>query len=268
MNSAAARIAALAVTALALSASHVLPASLQLSPDQVSRIGQRIWVNECGGTVAGLTSWNKGEQFASLGIGHFIWYPAGQDGPFEESFPPLLRYLQSRGIRLPAWLAGTPDCPWPSREAFAADGKGPRQQELRKLLAATVREQTEFIILRLQNALPKMLAAAPKPSRPLVQSNFDLMLLTAEGAFAMIDYVNFKGEGANPKERYKSEGWGLLQVLMAMPQQKTPGLYPGAFADAAKRVLARRVANSPKERGEQRWLAGWHNRCEGYRKRL
>ena len=29
----------------------------------------------------------------------------------------------------------------------------------------------------------------------------------------MIDYVNFKGDGLKPTERYKGEGWGLLQVL-------------------------------------------------------
>ncbi len=263
-----ARIASLAGIASILLAGPALSAGRSLTAEQVSRIGQRIWANECGGTVEGLTSWNKGEQFASLGVGHFIWYPPGKDGPFEESFPPLLRHLQSRGIRVPEWLARTPDCPWPGREAFSADSKGPRQQDLRKLLAATVREQTEFIILRLQNALPKMLAEAPRSSRALVQSNFGLLLQTPEGAFAMIDYVNFKGEGTSPKERYKGEGWGLLQVLMAMPQCKTADQYPGAFAHTAKRVLSRRVANSPKERGEQRWLAGWHNRCEGYRRRL
>ena len=48
-----------------------------LGDAQLERIGKRIWSNECNGTVDGLTSWNTGENFASLGIGHFIWYPAG-----------------------------------------------------------------------------------------------------------------------------------------------------------------------------------------------
>ena len=39
-------------------------------------IGQRVWQNECAGSVQGLVSWNAGEGFPSLGIGHFIWYPA------------------------------------------------------------------------------------------------------------------------------------------------------------------------------------------------
>jgi hypothetical protein len=46
-----------------------------LTQEQAQTIGRQIWKNECGGTQEGLTSWNKGEEFPSLGIGHFIWYP-------------------------------------------------------------------------------------------------------------------------------------------------------------------------------------------------
>src|SRR5438552_18973326 len=63
--------------------------AIALSHAEALRIGKRIWQNECNGTVAGLTSWNTGEDFASLGIGHFIWYPEGRRGPFEESFSKL-----------------------------------------------------------------------------------------------------------------------------------------------------------------------------------
>ena len=68
-------------------------------------VGKKVWINECEGQVAGLTSWNGDEGFPSLGIGHFIWYPAGKEGPFEESFPLLIGYLKERGIELPAWLS-------------------------------------------------------------------------------------------------------------------------------------------------------------------
>jgi hypothetical protein len=43
---------------------------------------------------------------------------------------------------------------------------------------------------------------------------------------------------------------------------------PAAFASSAKAVLARRVQNAPAARKEQRWLTGWHNRCDGYLRRL
>ncbi|MEN3943099.1 hypothetical protein WJU23_17510 [Prosthecobacter sp. SYSU 5D2] len=234
-------------------------AGVQLSAAQLQRVGQRIWQNECAGTVAGLTSWNAGEAFASLGIGHFIWYPAGKRGPFEESFPPLAAFLQSRGVAMPAWTQGP--CPWPRKAAFEADKNGPRQTELRSTLSKTVGLQTEFIIARLQRALPKMKASSKKPS--LVQAHFDALLATPEGAFCLIDYVNFKGEGTAPTERYNGQGWGLLQVLEGMKQPT-----PAGFAESAKAVLSRRVQNAPAARKEQRWLAGWHNRCDGYKRKL
>jgi hypothetical protein len=214
--------------------------------------------------VEGLTSWNAGENFASLGIGHFIWYPKGVEGPFEESFPKLVSWLGRSGVKLPAWLVETKDCPWPDRRAFQGDHDGARQKELRALLSATVRQQTQFIIARLAEAAPKLRNAAGKLGGR-VEQNIALLQQTAAGNFAMIDYVNFKGEGLNPKERYQGEGWGLLQVLMDMQPADAAGA-PGAFAESAKRVLARRVQNSPPERGEKRWLAGWHARCEAYRK--
>ena len=35
-----------------------------LSDKELDSIGRRVWVNECGGTRDGLTSWNAGENFA------------------------------------------------------------------------------------------------------------------------------------------------------------------------------------------------------------
>src|SRR5688572_7441084 len=88
-------------------------AAFGLSDSELDRIGRRVWQNECGGRRDGLTSWNVGEDFASLGIGHFIWYPKGMDGPFEESFPKLVRFYEQHGVKVPTWLRG--DCPWTSR---------------------------------------------------------------------------------------------------------------------------------------------------------
>lgn len=237
-----------------------------LSPGQIDRVGQRIWQNECAGTVAGLTSWNSGEDFASLGIGHFIWYAKGKRGPFEESFPPLMAFLNTRGIATPPWTQGP--CPWSTKAAFDADKNGPRQKELRVLLSRTVRQQTEFIMARMQRALPTMLAQVPRGNRLPVQMVFDSLAATPEGMFCLIDYVNFKGEGTSTKERYNGQGWGLLQVLqqVGISNHRTP--WNVQFAAAAKHVLSRRVANAPPERKEQRWLAGWHNRCDGYARKL
>ena len=69
-------------------------------------LGQRIWQNECAGSVQGLVSWNAGESFPSLGIGHFIWYPAGVQEAFDESFPTFVRYARARGVQVPVYFDG------------------------------------------------------------------------------------------------------------------------------------------------------------------
>jgi len=44
-------------------AGGAFPQSIPLSDAQAERIGQRLWQNESGGTIAGLTAWNFGEDF-------------------------------------------------------------------------------------------------------------------------------------------------------------------------------------------------------------
>ncbi|NLI76743.1 MAG: hypothetical protein GX442_09915 [Candidatus Riflebacteria bacterium] len=237
-----------------------------LSPVMALVVGRRIWKNECLGTIAGLTSWNRGEGFPSLGIGHFIWYPAGKPDRFQEAFPALLAFLRERGVALPAWLAAGGPCPWPTREAFLADRRSPRLTELRRLLAGTIPLQVGFIARRLAAALPQLTAALPPADRPAVVARFRALQRTPEGLFALLDYVNFKGEGVKETERYQGQGWGLLQVLQEMPGQPQGAAAVEAFADAARRVLARRVANAPAARRDQEaaWLPGWHKRVDRY----
>src|ERR1041385_795946 len=99
---------------------HAISAAVSLSHQDAMGIGRRIWLNECGGTVAGLTSWNAGENFASLGIGHFIWYPKGVRGPFDESFPKFIQFASGRGVKLPPVAASNEACPWKTRAEFNA----------------------------------------------------------------------------------------------------------------------------------------------------
>jgi len=226
---------------------------------EADRIGRKVWINECDGTVSGLTSWNEGEAFASLGIGHFIWYPAGRPGPFEESFPPLAEYLAEHGEPVPAWMRG--HCPWNTRAEFMEARESGRMKELRNLLAETTGLQARFLARRMHEALPKMLEEASPAEGERVRRNYERLEATGAGIFALIDYVNFKGEGTLPTERYNGEGWGLLQVLEAMPDE---GNAPREFARAARAVLARRVRNAPPERDEERWLPGWEARVDRY----
>ena len=237
--------------------------AIQLSEAQKAAIGRKIWQNESGGRVAGLTAWNAGEEFPSLGIGHFIWYPAGFNGRFEESWPRFIDYAVRRGANPPA-VARERHSPWTSRAAFQRDFDGPRLSALREWLAANVALQTDFIILRSRGALPKMLAAAPGSERAKIEANYHKVAASPQGMYALIDYVNFKGEGTNPAERYQGQGWGLLQVLGGMRETPAGPAAAREFGESAKRVLSRRIANSPAERGERRWEAGWHNRCDTY----
>ncbi|QSR85737.1 hypothetical protein MacB4_01385 [Methylacidimicrobium sp. B4] len=246
---------------LGLLAAQASASGSSLSPAEAESIGRRLWQNESGGTRSGLTAWNAGEEFASLGIGHFIWYPAGVRGPFEESFPQLLRFLERRGISLPEWLRHASACPWPNRRAFLAAAASRPMNELRSLLADTVGEQTRFAIDRLEGSLPKMLASLPEGERGRIETSFHALETTPGGLFALVDYVNFKGEGTFPTERYQGEGWGLLNVLQAME----PGPALPSFRRAARIVLERRVRNAPPARHEERWLRGWLNRVDGYR---
>ncbi len=235
-----------------------IAAVVDLSEADANKIGQMIWRNESGGSLDGLTSWNKGEGFASLGIGHFIWYPAGERGPFQESFPKLARFLQLQGVAVPDWFLGP--CPWRSRTSFYADFSGPKMAQLRSILSMTVPLQARFTVARLEDALPKMLDSTSPDKREIIRRNFFRVAAKPMGPYALVDYVNFKGEGTLLSERYHGEGWGLLQVLESMDQG--PAL--AEFRQAADRVLTRRVHNAPRERTEYRWLPGWRNRIGTY----
>jgi hypothetical protein len=240
--------------------------AITISHGDALKIGKRVWQNECNGTISGLTSWNQGEDFASLGIGHFIWYPKGRQGPFEESFPKLVSFISNRGAKLPTSLLGVSrgqPCPWNSRGEFLQAQNTAEMIQLRRFLVETIDLQAEFLVARLEAALPKMLAEATPADRTNVQQQFERLTKTPQGCYALIDYVNFKGEGVLHTERYQGQGWGLLQVLEAMHGSSDSGA-PEEFARAAKIVLTRRVQNAPADRHESRWLTGWLRRVNSY----
>ncbi len=234
-----------------------------LSASQKASIGRKIWQNECAGSVDGLTTWNVGEEFPSLGIGHFIWYPAGFNGRFNETWPQFIAFAKQQGATPPS-VALERHSPWKSKTEFQQDFNGPRLSTLRKWLAANVTLQTDFIIARSRAALPKILAAAPASEKTRIEANYHKVATTPQGTYALIDYVNFKGDGTQVSERYKGMGWGLLQVLGGMKDSPSGAPAAKEFSASAKRILSRRIANSPAERGEKRWEAGWHNRCSTY----
>jgi hypothetical protein len=239
-------------------------APVNISKADAIHIGKRIWQNECNGTVAGLTSWNAGEDFASLGIGHFIWYPKGMRGPFEESFPKFLEFAREHNATVPVWLNQATFCPWSSRAEFSSAQNSAPMRDLRHFLAQTVDLQAQFLVARLQESLAKMLNQAAPNESTNVERQFTRVASTPRGCYALVDYVNFKGEGVLQTERYNGQGWGLLQVLEQMHGTGTGPAASGEFANSAAAILRRRVQNSPPERHEARWLPGWLNRVRTY----
>ena len=244
-------------------------AETHLSAESREKIGYKIWQNESGRSFTGLTHWNVGEEFPSMGIGHFIWYPRGFQGRWTESFPLFIAYAnQNKPGSVPAWVLANRYCPWSDKASFSRDFNGYRLSELRRWLADNVALQTDFIIKTSKEALPNIMHSAPNDSKDRIMMNYQKVSTTANGTYALIDYVNFKGDGTNPSERYNNQGWGLMWVLIEM-RDVSPGKSAASeFAAAAKRCLDRRIKNSPKSRGEKRWREGWHNRCDTYAKPL
>ncbi|MBC54709.1 MAG: hypothetical protein CMQ34_12830 [Gammaproteobacteria bacterium] len=253
----------LLILSVSAAGSDRLPA---LDASQASWVADRIFQNECNRQLSCLTSWNVGEDFPSLGIGHFIWYRQGQQERFVESFPDLLGYYVARGVDLPDWIAGLPEwaSPWPDRETFLADVDSDRMQGLREFLSDTRGIQADFIVQRLERSLPDLMAASAQPDTVAATFYRVAHSEVPHGMYALIDYVNFKGEGTALSERYNDQGWGLLQVLEAMQALPPTGTVLQQFAAAARHVLAQRIENAPAARGEERWRQGWNNRTLTY----
>lgn len=238
---------------------------LTVSPEQLSGVAQKIFQNECAGRIECLVHWNQGEAFPSLGIGHFIWYPAGVDGRFVESFPQLIDYMRDQSVVLPDWLADLHpfDAPWPDRQAFLASADSDRVRSLRAFLQRTRSVQAGFLFERAQHSLARVVAAAPEAQRDAVRQRIMALSATRNGVYALMDYVNFKGEGLSPRETYQGQGWGLLQVLLAMREQDGETAVD-RFQAAATKVLTRRARLAPNPIEQQQWLTGWLARLQTY----
>ena len=237
-----------------------------ISRSELNAIGEKIFKNEAAGKKENLVYWNEGENFPSLGIGHFIWYKQGEPGIFEESFPQLVEFLKSKNVKLPKIMAENKYSPWKSREELInlQTKKIPDSdiEELTNFLYDNKDLQVMFIFKRLEASLEKMMAVSSNKEN--VRKQFYRVASSPNGLYPLIDYVNFKGEGINPNERYNGQGWGLLQVLENMKGTETGKTALTEFTNSAKFVLQRRVNNSDPSKKERKWLQGWFNRCNTY----
>jgi len=238
----------------------------QLSYNELRLIGDKIFNNESGSDKEKLVHWNDNENFASMGIGHWTWYPKGRSAQFGNTFPQLLSYLESNNVILPNWLSRSKNAaPWRSKSELNRARNSYQVQQLKRILYETRDLQAKFILQRAERAIPRLVKAAPANQKGHVIRNVKTLMNSAGGRYALIDYINFKGEGLRMNGGYRGKNWGVLQVLLAMRPSREGKPALNEFANAAMYILQRRVKNSPKSRNEARWLRGWNNRINTYR---
>jgi len=243
---------------------------LKLNNHEAAKIAHKIWLNEGAGKHKYLVWWNNGEEFASCGIGHFIWFTKDKPMWFFHAFPAMLDYITKRGAKPPKWLTPNTPCVWNSYEEWqrAKRLNTPKMRELTNFLNNTKALQAQFMVHRLNKAYPKLINYAKTPQeRAKIEKNFKRLLfkngkVDPQGAYCLIDYTNFKGDGTLESERYQGYGWGLYQVLLHM-DSTNPNKYQ-AFANSVRYILDRLIKVSPPQRRLYRFRKGWFNRIKTY----
>jgi len=111
----------------------------KLSQYELDVISEKIYQNETSGKPKNLMFWSPNESFASLGIGHFIWYPKGEPKRFDETFPAMIEYYVANKVPVPKWLpaAGKTGAPIMASKSASAAGSG--------LVTAVVPRELDYI---------------------------------------------------------------------------------------------------------------------------
>jgi beta-N-acetylhexosaminidase len=238
---------------------------LELEGPRAEAIGQLIWKNECNNRIDQLTFWHEREPFPSMGIAHFIWPPQSYQGPFSQGrFHEVVQFIKDQGANVAPWLLESRYCPWETREAFYNDFESEKMRELRVFLTQTTAYQAQYMLIRLNRFFRAMTLAIEDKDRPRIYQRFFNVYHCPKGPYILIDYLNFKHEGTDPKERYQGQGWGLLQVLQNMENPQNPAQTASAFVKSAKQLLEQRIERSSNPELERKWQAGWWNRLSTY----
>lgn len=275
---------------------------LNFTDQDYAKIVAYVAGNEFQNNPEGAIDWNDGEAFASLGIGHFIWYPKDVEQRFTESFPKMARFLlqnwpdesslndEARShYRYARNFFYTRDevrfCPWNTKTEFLK-WKRENPHGWSSLIfflnhAPVKRIQVDYLNADFQMSLVALiddlqgeenLRAMEALEGITLAQVIDIerhtilnLLQSKAGATALMDYTNFKGDGIDTRMRYQSVGWGLQQVLFwAQSSEQSALSNLQAFSRAALRTLLRRseLASNPIERDQ--WIHGWANRVLGY----
>jgi hypothetical protein len=233
--------------------------TFDLTDDELHAIALQIELNETGGNQEALVYWNESETFPSLGLGHAIWVQKenvealNRYGTF---FPRLVKRIRDNGHALPDFLeklAPDYDCPWPDRATYVKTAEIIRQrQEMLNLMIRTKKEQIVLILDRFLDAEKRY---SNEPNFELIQPLIAELKKTPQGWYALLDYVNFKGEGSD-----KAESYGLKNALVAGAKSKetTPG---AKIAKGCEIVLVGRISREPDVAQHRE---GWVKRCQTY----
>ncbi len=298
------------------------------------KLGEALFKNEADCKNHNLTHWGKNEEFPSLGLPHAIWYGKAPSKVYQEQFPELVRFIRKNlkptdpQISWPAILKKDPLPPatWASQAEFLEVKKISLEIEnvkeslqlatIQKTRAALYKDaytlfeirhflsnplviqlQAQFVIEKTFLSLHRILAASHRESPQAAQflySKIQTLLNSPEGVLAIVDYLNFKGEGLKASERTPvgKFPWGLKTVLEIMPPSvlttdkisvqtsvQINGLANGQhvgqasvnlqFAKAALCALQRLAyhsgaADSPAQLQRYNWLnGGWKTRVDG-----
>jgi len=276
--------------------------SLGLDEQDYQKIIQYVSGNEFQNDPESSIDWNEGEDFASLGMGHFIWYPEGVEQKFTESFPKMAVVLWRSwptSSDIPPQLRSAFNyskefifkssgevrfCPWAKRTSFFAwKEQNPiewgylisfiNHPMIKRIQLAYMDQDFREAIVRLYDEVDSNddLVAMEASSGETVASvrqhlrSVILSLLTSkEGTTALMDYVNFKGDGTDSRMRYSNVGWGLQQVLYWTDLKSGSLEQLKSLARAALNRLTRRAMLSGREIEREVWIHGWANRVLGY----
>jgi len=157
------------------------------------RIGKQIWQNESNGTVAGLTAWNAGKLRFTWNWAFYL-VPEACVARSKKAFQNCSRSCENvtgdSGVPISRPLAQEL-----ARRIFQ------RAQIQRKCGTATISRAHNRCAGAIHVARLPTIArqdARMKPRRqiaPLWSAQFARVASTSHGCYALVDYVNFKGEG-------------------------------------------------------------------------
>lgn len=238
--------------------------SVSTQDDNLTKLADLIFYNEGAGIKSNLVHWNEGESFASMGIGHFLWYPANSNKLYKEQFPLLIEYMQSVNVDIPVSIKNAINkggAPWSSLSEFTAKKDSAETKEMIEFLYNTRHYQAKFIQQRFYVELLGVELSSKE--RKIVKSRVQDILNKPGGWYLLIDYANFKGFGGVGNSAYNNADWGLVAVLLNM--KDGPDVFAN-FSESAYKVLVTRVNNAPASKIEQerKWLVGWKKRTDSY----